>query len=284
MSSSDGSSSDNSSEEQEEDEEQEELGEEVESEDESLEAEESDEEAEYDAGEKVEERETGINDGTCLIVTSESAGVFLSAASHETSKSLAVGTKITASGPLAYVDGWNMVPIRLPVIGAVRLCCVFVDEVKLACDVSYKLDQCFDQDGFTVTVTVKHVRARQQTSASDGIGSKVQRILGKTAEFKIWSTLLSQWSDVFRVMLKGGMRESEGLIEIIDFSPEAVGICLRFMYSGKVQVPIDSLIELAMLADKYAVRGGVVPGGSRHKDMVVFPGTQWSSELRERMV
>ncbi|CAE8702898.1 unnamed protein product [Polarella glacialis] len=54
-------------------------------------------------------------------------------------------------------------------------------------------------------------------------------------------------------MLNSNMREATGRIEIADFSDQAVEAFLRFMYSGRLVVKSGRLLEVAALADKYAV-------------------------------
>ena len=54
-------------------------------------------------------------------------------------------------------------------------------------------------------------------------------------------------------MLSSDMQQAQGRIEIVDFSTQAVEACLRFMYSGELKVKLESLVEVAALADKYAI-------------------------------
>ncbi|CAE7902250.1 unnamed protein product, partial [Symbiodinium microadriaticum] len=102
------------------------------------------------------------------------------------------------------------------------------------------LKDCFGRGGdFTVVV--------EAPEGGDSCGSEVRRV-----EFKVWSQLLARWSAVFDKMIN-----SEGFVEgqtarvvITDFSKEAVGIFLRFLYSGEVEGPLETLVELCSLADK----------------------------------
>ena len=56
------------------------------------------------------------------------------------------------------------------------------------------------------------------------------------------------------------MIHSDGFLEgqtaqvvIADFSSEAVEIFLRFLYSGVVEGPLETIVEVCSLADKYQV-------------------------------
>ena len=54
-------------------------------------------------------------------------------------------------------------------------------------------------------------------------------------------------------MLNSEMSEALGRIAIRDFSIHAVEALLRFVYSGKLAIPLDEVVEVAALADKYAI-------------------------------
>ena len=49
------------------------------------------------------------------------------------------------------------------------------------------------------------------------------------------------------------MKEGEGRIEIKDFPHEVIEACLRFMYSGRLNVQRRLLVEVAAFRDKYAI-------------------------------
>ncbi|CAE7449702.1 bath-40 [Symbiodinium sp. CCMP2456] len=106
------------------------------------------------------------------------------------------------------------------------------------------LKDCFGRGGdFTVVV--------EAPEGGDSGGSEVRRV-----EFKVWSQLLARWSAVFDRMIN-----SEGFVEgqtaqmvITDFSSRAVEIFLRFLYSGVVEGPLETLVEVCSLADKYQVQ------------------------------
>ncbi|KAI1715954.1 BTB/POZ domain-containing protein [Ditylenchus destructor] len=74
--------------------------------------------------------------------------------------------------------------------------------------------------------------------------------------FPTHKCILSQWSEVFRKMFSLPMEEADsGIVEISDFSPDAISAMLEYMYTGSVNNEvIDTLgLELLALADKYAV-------------------------------
>jgi len=75
--------------------------------------------------------------------------------------------------------------------------------------------------------------------------------------FLVWERLLCAWSDVFAAMFSHDFVEKqERVVEIIGFSAVAVEAFLRFFYSGSLAAgqPPSALIEVAALADKYAVQ------------------------------
>lgn len=103
---------------------------------------------------------------------------------------------------------------------------------------------CFGKGGdFTVVV--------EEPEGGDG-----GRPDGKRAEFKVWASLLSGWSPVFDKMLKseGFLERQQAQVVISDFSSGAVEIFLRFLYSGVVRGPLETLVEVSSMADKYQVK------------------------------
>ena len=74
-------------------------------------------------------------------------------------------------------------------------------------------------------------------------------------EFKVWSSLLAQWSPVFEKMMSSDKYDEsqKSQVVITDFSAGAVEIFLRFLYSGSVGGSITALVEVAAIADKYQV-------------------------------
>ena len=103
-----------------------------------------------------------------------------------------------------------------------------------------KFSACFDHDG-DWQIVVKSTAPDPQPVCT----------------FRVWSTLLAAWSDVFAAMLRPEWLEAaHGTIEIIDFSASAVESFLRFLYSGTLNIPNDEptvFVEVTALADKYAV-------------------------------
>ena len=79
---------------------------------------------------------------------------------------------------------------------------------------------------------------------------------GKRAEFKVWASLLSGWSLVFDKMLnsEGFLERQQAQVVISDFSSGAVEIFLRCLYSGVVRGPLETLVEVSSMADKYQVK------------------------------
>ncbi|KAI1712989.1 BTB/POZ domain-containing protein [Ditylenchus destructor] len=74
--------------------------------------------------------------------------------------------------------------------------------------------------------------------------------------FPAHKCILGQWSEVFRKMFTPPTKEAEsGDVEITDFSPEAIGAMLEYMYTGLVKDEVmDNLAsDLLALSDKYAV-------------------------------
>ncbi|CAK9101110.1 BTB and MATH domain-containing protein 40 [Durusdinium trenchii] len=71
-------------------------------------------------------------------------------------------------------------------------------------------------------------------------------------EFKVWSVILSSWSDVFEKMMSHDLKEkAERELVIQDFSPEGVEAFLRFLYSGTLNTSLGTLVEVLAIADKY---------------------------------
>lgn len=119
-----------------------------------------------------------------------------------------------------------------------------VEEDKaLAADI---LRDCFGKDGnFTVTVV-------EELLAEGGrLASEVKRV-----EFKpVWRSLLARWSPVFDKMVNSERftEAAHAQVVIEDFSAAAVEIFLRFFYSGVVEGPLTTLVEVGKMADKYQV-------------------------------
>ena len=105
---------------------------------------------------------------------------------------------------------------------------------------------CFGKEGnFTVIVE------ESLGDASDDV-----EVEDKRTEFKVWSVLLTQWSPVFEKMIgSDNYTESQKANVVIqDFSATAVGLFLRFLYSGSVDGTAGALVEVAAMADKYQVK------------------------------
>ncbi|CAK9101142.1 BTB/POZ domain-containing protein 1 (Glucose signal-repressing protein), partial [Durusdinium trenchii] len=106
--------------------------------------------------------------------------------------------------------------------------------------VAEKLAFSFGQSGDFTVVALSE-------SADDG-SAKSRR------EFQVWSHILSSWSDVFEKMLSHNLKEkAEQEVVIQDFSPQGVEAFLRFLYSGTLEVPPGTLVEVMLIADKYQV-------------------------------
>ncbi|KAI1705071.1 BTB/POZ domain-containing protein [Ditylenchus destructor] len=74
--------------------------------------------------------------------------------------------------------------------------------------------------------------------------------------FPAHKCILGQWSEVFRKMFSPPTKEAEsGVVEITDFSPDAISAMLEYMYTGLVnnKVMEKYALELLALSDKYAV-------------------------------
>lgn len=103
------------------------------------------------------------------------------------------------------------------------------------------LRSCFGQGGdFTVVV--------EEPAESSAVEAK-------RTEFKVWSPLLTSWSAVFDKMINSEsfMERHEARVIITDFSSTSVETFLRFLYSGVVEGPLEALVEVCALADKYQV-------------------------------
>ncbi|CAE7225566.1 ybaR, partial [Symbiodinium necroappetens] len=102
---------------------------------------------------------------------------------------------------------------------------------------------CFRRGGdFTVVV--------EEPQGEDSCGSEVKRV-----EFKVMSPLLASWSVVFDKMINSEefIEHRKAQMVIADFSSRAVEVFLRFLYSGVVEGPLETLVEVCALADKYQV-------------------------------
>ena len=92
--------------------------------------------------------------------------------------------------------------------------------------------------------------ALEEPHGEDSGGSEVKRV-----EFKVWSPLLASWSAVFDRIINSEefVEHKKAQLVITDFSSEAVEVFLRFLYSGIVEGPLETLIEVCAMADKYQV-------------------------------
>ena len=105
---------------------------------------------------------------------------------------------------------------------------------------------CFGKEGnFTVIVEEASGDASDDVDVED-----------KRTEFKVWSFLLARWSPVFEKMLGSDNYAESQKAEVViqDFSASAVGLFLRFLYSGSVDGSTSVLVEVAVMADKYQVK------------------------------
>ena len=103
---------------------------------------------------------------------------------------------------------------------------------------------CFGRGGdFTVVV--------EEPQCEDSCGSEVV----KRVEFKVWSQLLASWSAVFDKMINTEefVEQKTAQVVITDFSSGATEIFLRFLYSGIVEGPLETLVEVCAMADKCQV-------------------------------
>ncbi|CAL1155966.1 unnamed protein product [Cladocopium goreaui] len=108
--------------------------------------------------------------------------------------------------------------------------------------VAEKLGPTFGQGG-DFTVVVEERQGEGDTSAEP-----------KRTEFKVWSVILSAWSEVFEKMLSQDFVEStKKEVVIKDFSSFAVETFLKFLYKGTVDASPERLCEVIVIADKYQV-------------------------------
>jgi len=93
-----------------------------------------------------------------------------------------------------------------------------------------------------------------QSTASEEMPSMGQ-VKVKRTEFKVWASLLSHWSPVFKSWMSSDsyMESKKGQVVIQDFSSDAVKIFLRFLYSGTIEGSPEMLVEVAAMADRYQV-------------------------------
>ena len=107
--------------------------------------------------------------------------------------------------------------------------------------------KCFGKDGNLVIV--------EEPSGEDCQGT-AGKLAVKRTEFKVWSSLLAQWSPVFAKMVGSDSYAESQRAEVVipDFSASAVEMFLRFMYSGSIVGSITAVVEVAALADKYQVK------------------------------
>eukprot|EP00435_Cladocopium_sp_Y103_P031158 s1278_g7.t2 len=112
--------------------------------------------------------------------------------------------------------------------------------------VAEKLGPTFGQGGdFTVVVEERHAEGVEGDTSAEP----------KRTEFKVWSVILSAWSEVFEKMLSRDFVEStKKEVVIKDFTSFAVETFLKFLYKGSVEnVPPERLCEVSAIADKYQV-------------------------------
>eukprot|EP00913_Durusdinium_trenchii_P025962 g24359.t1 len=120
------------------------------------------------------------------------------------------------------------------------------DITKKEC-VAEKLAFSFNKSGdFTVVVL-----------EGDSSGEKVR------TEFKVWSVIMSSWSEYFdkmlgqycgRWMMSHEFEENtQRQVVIRDFSPKGIEVFLRFLYSGTLEASLETLVEVMVIADKYQV-------------------------------
>ncbi|CAK9101114.1 BTB/POZ domain-containing protein 1 (Hepatitis C virus NS5A-transactivated protein 8) (HCV NS5A-transactivated protein 8), partial [Durusdinium trenchii] len=104
--------------------------------------------------------------------------------------------------------------------------------------VAEKLAFSFNKSGdFTVVVL-----------EGDSSGEKVR------TEFKVWSVIMSSWSEYFDKMMSHEFEENtQRQVVIRDFSPKGIEVFLRFLYSGTLEASLETLVEVMVIADKYQV-------------------------------
>ena len=101
---------------------------------------------------------------------------------------------------------------------------------------------CFGKDG-NFTVIVKEASHQELEEES-------------TVRFRVWSSLLAQWSPVFEKMVRPDYYAESQKSEVVitDFSAGAVEMFLRFLYSGSIEGSVVAMVEVAAIADKYQVK------------------------------
>ena len=75
------------------------------------------------------------------------------------------------------------------------------------------------------------------------------------AEFQVFSSILSSWSEVFGKMMSDDFMEGKKKEVVIkDFSAKGVEAFLRFFHEGTLNISqVDVIVEVLVLADKYQV-------------------------------
>lgn len=75
------------------------------------------------------------------------------------------------------------------------------------------------------------------------------------AEFRVFASILSSWSEVFGKMMSDDFIEGKKKEVVIkDFSAKGVEAFLRFFYAGTLDISqMDVIVEVQVLADKYQV-------------------------------
>ena len=108
------------------------------------------------------------------------------------------------------------------------------------------LHSCFGQGDFKIVVEEV---CEDGEAAGDGLCTK-------RTEFQVWTPLLRRWSDVFASVMGNDqfLEGSRGEMVIKDFSAHAVDAFLRFLYSGTISADLPTLVEVAVIADKYQVQ------------------------------
>ncbi|CAE7821310.1 bath-42 [Symbiodinium sp. CCMP2592] len=104
------------------------------------------------------------------------------------------------------------------------------------------LKACFGKDG-NFTVIVKDASHQELEDES-------------TVRFRVWSSLLAQWSPVFEKMVGSDCYAESQKSEVVitDFSAGAVEMFLRFLYSGSIEGSVVAMVEVAAISDKYQVK------------------------------
>eukprot|EP00435_Cladocopium_sp_Y103_P015110 s1278_g3.t1 len=111
--------------------------------------------------------------------------------------------------------------------------------------VAEKLGPTFGQGGDFTVVVEEHPHA-ESVEDSDAEPTRT--------EFKVWSLILSSWSEVFDKMMNQDFVESaKKQVVIKDFSSLAVKTFLKFLYMGTLDAPPETICEVSAIADKYQV-------------------------------